>query len=293
MKRRFTGQQNDTGSNKNTKEELSSLNRYMADISSYPLLSREEEKAIGVKAFQGNDQAVQTLVNSNLRLVIVVAKEYRNKGLPFLDLISEGNIGLFQAAKRFDPAKGTRFSTYCTIWIRQYIRRALGNQSRTIRLPVYLVDRMARMRRAEVELLHTLGRAPTDQELAQELNEKTDQIQMMRDKQQFTISLDDCYEESVQDLYERLADLNSQEIPDCLARTEEQGLVHEAMQALDDREKHIIINRFGLEGRPVSTLEKIGRRYGLTKERMRQIQAVALDKLRTQMNPDDALLQAA
>jgi RNA polymerase primary sigma factor len=293
MKRRFTDQQNDTGSNKDTKEELSSLKRYMADISSYPLLSREEERAIGVKALQGNDQAVQSLVNSNLRLVIVVAKEYRNMGLPFLDLISEGNIGLFQAAKRFDPAKGTRFSTYCAIWIRQYIRRALGNQSRTIRLPVYLVDRMARMRRAEVELLHTLGRAPTDQELAQELNEKTDQIQMMRDKQQFTISLDDRYEESVQDLYERLADLNSQEIPDRLARTEEQGLVHEAMQALDDREKHIIINRFGLEGRPVSTLEKIGRRYGLTKERMRQIQAVALDKLRTQMNSDDTLLQAA
>ena len=293
MKRRFTDQQNDTGSNKDTKEELSSLKRYMADISSYPLLSREEERAIGVKALQGNDQAVQSLVNSNLRLVIVVAKEYRNMGLPFLDLISEGNIGLFQAAKRFDPAKGTRFSTYCAIWIRQYIRRALGNQSRTIRLPVYLVDRMARMRRAEVELLHTLGRAPTDQELAQELDEKTDQIQMMRDKQQFTISLDDRYEESVQDLYERLADLNSQEIPDRLARTEERGLVHEAMQALDDREKHIIINRFGLEGRPVSTLEKIGRRYGLTKERMRQIQAVALDKLRTQMNSDDALLQAA
>ena len=112
MKRRFTDQQNDTGSNKDTKEELSSLKRYMADISSYPLLSREEERAIGVKALQGNDQAVQSLVNSNLRLVIVVAKEYRNMGLPFLDLISEGNIGLFQAAKRFDPAKGTRFSTY-------------------------------------------------------------------------------------------------------------------------------------------------------------------------------------
>jgi RNA polymerase primary sigma factor len=149
------------------------------------------------------------------------------------------------------------------------------------------------MRRAEVELFHKLGREPTDQELAQELDEKPDQIQMMRRKQQFTISLDDRHEESVQDLYERLADLNSQEIPDRLARTEERGLVHEAMQALDDREKHIIINRFGLEGRPVSTLEKIGRRYGLTKERMRQIQAVALNKLRTQMNPDDALLQAA
>jgi RNA polymerase sigma factor (sigma-70 family) len=149
------------------------------------------------------------------------------------------------------------------------------------------------MRRAEVELFHKLRREPTEQELAQELDEKPDQIQMMRRKQQFTISLDDRHEESVQDLYERLADLNSHEIPDRLARTEERGLVHEAMQALDDREKHIIINRFGLEGRPVSTLEKIGRRYGLTKERMRQIQAVALNKLRTQMNPDDALLQAA
>jgi len=293
MKRRFADQQNDTGGSKDTKEELSSLKRYMADISSYSLLSREEERAIGVKALQGNDEAVQTLVKANLRLVIVVAKEYRNMGLPFLDLISEGNIGLFQAAKRFDPAKGNRFSTYCAIWIRQYIRRALGNQSRTIRIPVYLVDRMARMRRAEVELVHTLGRTPTDQELAQELDEKPDQIQMMRRKQQFTISLDDCYEESVQDLYERLADLNSQEIPDRVARTEEQELVHEAMQTLDDREKDIIINRFGLEGRPISTLEKIGLGYGLTKERMRQIQAVALEKLRARMNPDGALLQAA
>jgi RNA polymerase primary sigma factor len=293
MKRRFTDQQNDTGGSKDAKEELSSLKRYMADISSYSLLSREEERAIGVKALQGNDEAVQTLVKANLRLVIVVAKEYRNIGLPFLDMISEGNIGLFQAAKRFDPAKGTRFSTYCAIWIRQYIRRALSNQSRTIRIPVYLVDRMARMRRAEVELVHTLGRTPTDQELAQELDEKPDQIQMMRSKQQFTISLDDCYEESVQDLYERLADLNSQEIPDRVARTEEQELVHEAMQTLDDREKDIIINRFGLEGRPISTLKKIGLGYGLTKERMRQIQAVALKKLRARMNPDEALLQAA
>jgi RNA polymerase primary sigma factor len=293
MKRRFTEQQNDAESSKDTNEELSSLKRYIADISRYPLLNREEEREIGVKAFQGNDEAVQTLVKANLRLVIVVAKKYRNIGLPFLDMISEGNIGLFQAAKRFDPAKGTRFSTYCAIWIRQYIRRALSNQSRTIRIPVYLVDRMARMRRAEVELVHTLGREPTEQELAQELDEKPDQIQMMRSKQQFTISLDDCYEESVQDLYERLADLNSQEIPDRVARTEEQELVHEAMQMLDDREKDIIINRFGLEGRPISTLEKIGLGYGLTKERMRQIQAVALEKLRARMNPDGALLQAA
>jgi len=293
MKRRFTDQQNDTGGSKDAKEELSSLKRYMADISSYSLLSREEERAIGVKALQGNDEAVQTLVKANLRLVIMIAKEYRNMGLPFLDLISEGNIGLFQAAKRFDPAKGTRFSTYCAIWIRQYIRRALGNKSRTIRIPVYLVDRMARMRRAEVELVHTLGRTPTDQELAQELDDKPDQIQMMRRKQQFTISLDDCYEESVQDLYERLADLNSPEIPDRVARTEEHELVHEAMKTLDDREKDIIINRFGLEGRPISTLKKIGLGYGLTKERMRQIQAVALKKLRSRMNPDEALLQAA
>jgi len=293
MKTRFTDNQDAPVSSKDTKEERSSLNRYIADISRYPLLSREDERAMGLKALQGNNEARQALVEANLRLVIVVAKGYRNMGLSFLDLISEGNIGLFQAAKRFDPAKGTRFSTYCTIWIRQYIRRALGNQSRTIRIPVYLVDRMARMRRTEVELVHTLGRTPTDQELAYEMDEKPHQIQIMRSQQQFTISLDDFHDESVQNLYERLADLNSQEIPDRVARTEEQQLVHEAMQTLDDREKDIIMNRFGLEGRSVSTLEKIGRGYGLTKERMRQIQVVALEKLRTQMDPDEALLQAA
>jgi len=293
MKTRFTDNQDAPVSSKDTKEERSSLNRYIADISRYPLLSREDERAMGLKALQGNNEARQALVEANLRLVIVVAKGYRNMGLSFLDLISEGNIGLFQAAKRFDPAKGTRFSTYCTIWIRQYIRRALGNQSRTIRIPVYLVDRMARMRRTEVELVHTLGRTPTDQELAYEMDEKPHQIQMMRSQQQFTISLDDFHDESVQNLYERLADLNSQEIPDRVARTEEQQLVHEAMQTLDDREKDIIMNRFGLEGRSVSTLEKIGRGYGLTKERMRQIQVVALEKLRTQMDPDETLLQAA
>lgn len=293
MKTRFTDNQDAPVSSKDTKEERSSLNRYIADISRYPLLSREDERAMGLKALQGNNEARQALVEANLRLVIVVAKGYRNMGLSFLDLISEGNIGLFQAAKRFDPAKGTRFSTYCTIWIRQYIRRALGNQSRTIRIPVYLVDRMARMRRTEVELVHTLGRTPTDQELAYEMDEKPHQIQMMRSQQQFTISLDDFHDESVQNLYERLADLNSQEIPDRVARTEEQHLVHEAMQTLDDREKDIIMNRFGLEGRSVSTLEKIGRGYGLTKERMRQIQVVALEKLRTQMDPDETLLQAA
>lgn len=248
---------------------------------------------MGLKAMKGNDSAVQTLVNSNLRLVIVIAKEYRNIGLPFLDLISEGNVGLFQAAKRFDPVKGARFSTYGAIWIRQYIRRALGNQSRTIRIPVYLVDRMARMRRAESELVHTLGRTPTDQELAHELGEKSQQIQIMRREQQFTISLNDSREESVRDLHERLADFNCQETPDRVARTEEQVLVHAAMETLDAREKDIIINRFGLDGRPIRTLEKIGRGYGLTKERMRQIQVCALEKLRVKMSPDSALLKAA
>ena len=217
MKLRFRGDQTDSKRIGETKEERSSLARYLNDISKYPLLSRQEEREMGLKAMKGNDSAVQTLVNSNLRLVIVIAKEYRNIGLPFLDLISEGNVGLFQAAKRFDPVKGARFSTYGTIWIRQYIRRALGNQSRTIRIPVYLVDRMARMRRAESELVHTLGRTPTDQELAHELGEKSQQIQIMRREQQFTISLNDSREESVRDLHERLADFNSQETPDRVA----------------------------------------------------------------------------
>ena len=292
MKTRFTEKQTIPSGFSESKEEFSSLSRYFKDIGKHALLTQDEELSISRKALKGDLEALERLVKSNLRLVVLIAKEYRNMGLPFLDLISEGNLGLFKAAKRYDPARGTRFSTYSSYWIRQYIRRALANQSRTIRVPAYLVDRMACMRRVEVRLIHQLGRTPTNAELAKEMELKITQIKWMRAKQKFVVSLDDCYEESVQDLHEYLADLNSEETTDYVARMEEQTLVSEAMESLSKREKDIIINRFGLEGKPVRTLERIASGYGLTKERMRQIQVVALKKLRVKMKSDSALLNA-
>jgi RNA polymerase primary sigma factor len=237
------------------------------------------------------------MIRSNLRLVVKIAHDYANLGLPLLDLISEGNIGLMKAVERFDPAKGGKLSTYAAWWIKQSIKRALANQSKTIRLPVHLVDKISKMRRVALQMSEELGREPTDDELAEEVGLSSGKISQLKTVSirpaslDAPISDDDSTEfgEIVGDLealtpFERLRDKN--------LRDE----VGDLLEVLDEREKKIIFSRFGLDGGKAKTLEEVGKKFGVTRERIRQLQNIALMKLRRALQkkekPIDHLLPA-
>ena len=214
---------------------------YLREIGQIPLLTPDQEIELAAKIKKGDREARALMIRSNLRLVVKIAHDYANLGLPLLDLISEGNIGLMKAVERFDPAKGGKLSTYAAWWIKQSIKRALANQSKTIRLPVHLVDKISKMRRVSLQMSEELGREPTDEELG---------------------------DEDAQTPFELLRDKN--------LRNEVGGL----LDVLDDREKKIIFQRFGLDGGKPKTLEEVGKKFGVTRERIRQLQNIALSKLR-------------
>jgi len=222
---------------------------YLREIGQIPLLTPDQEIELAAKIKKGDREARALMIRSNLRLVVKIAHDYANLGLPLLDLISEGNIGLMKAVERFDPAKGGKLSTYAAWWIKQSIKRALANQSKTIRLPVHLVDKISKMRRVSLQMSEELGREPTDEELGDEIG----------------IASGD---EDAQTPFELLRDKN--------LRNEVGGL----LDVLDDREKKIIFQRFGLDGGKPKTLEEVGKKFGVTRERIRQLQNIALSKLR-------------
>src|SRR5207245_913965 len=219
---------------------------YLREIGQIPLLTPDQEIELAAKIKKGDREARALMIRSNLRLVVKIAHDYANLGLPLLDLISEGNIGLMKAVERFDPAKGGKLSTYAAWWIKQSIKRALANQSKTIRLPVHLVDKISKMRRVSLQMSEELGREPTDDELGDEIGG----------------------DEEAQTPFELLRDKN--------LRNEVGGL----LDVLDDREKKIIFQRFGLDGGKPKTLEEVGKKFGVTRERIRQLQNIALSKLR-------------
>jgi RNA polymerase primary sigma factor len=243
---------------------------YLREIGQIPLLTPEQEIELAAKIKKGDREARALMIRSNLRLVVKIAHDYANLGLPLLDLISEGNIGLMKAVERFDPAKGGKLSTYAAWWIKQSIKRALANQSKTIRLPVHLVDKISKMRRVSLQMSEELGREPTDDELGDEIGIASGKVSQLKTVSIRPASLDAPIsdDEEAQTPFELLRDKN--------LRNEVGGL----LDVLDDREKKIIFQRFGLDGGKPKTLEEVGKKFGVTRERIRQLQNIALSKLR-------------
>jgi RNA polymerase primary sigma factor len=277
----------------------SGLNKYLREIGRIPLLTPQQEIELAAKIKKGDAEARERMINSNLRLVVTIAHDYANLGLPLLDLISEGNIGLTKAVERFDPAKGAKLSTYAMWWIKQGIKRALANQSKMIRLPVHLVDKVATVRRVSLQMSDELGREPTDDELGEELGIAAEKVARLKsvgirpasldaaigddDSTEFGETIED---EEAQTPFELLRDKN--------LRNEMRGL----LEVLDDREKKIISQRFGLGGGKPKTLEDVAKNFAITRERIRQLQNVALAKLRRALSkkedaPEVGLLVAA
>jgi len=265
-------------------DEQESLNIYLRQISTVPLLTVEEEIQLAAKISKGDAKARETMITANLRLVVKIAKEYSNIGLSLLDLINEGNIGLMKAVERFDPTKGGKLSTYASWWIKQSIKRALANQSKTIRLPVHMVDRVTQIRRCSLQLAEKLGREPTDDELAAEMNLPVARITLLKSVSRKPASLDSPLgDEDGATLGEIVPDEKSSNPYETLQSKTLVGDVNRVLSQLEPREADIIRLRFGLEGLDPLTLEEVGEKIGVTRERVRQLQEQALRQLRKNM----------
>ena len=265
-------------------ETKSALTLYMRDAVEVPLLTIAEENALAARIKRGDMAAREHMIRANLRLVVKIARDYDGFGLPLLDLINEGNIGLMKGVERFDPAKGGKLSTYASWWIKQSIKRSLANQSKTIRLPVHLVDKINKVRRVAMQLQELFGREATDEELAEEMTVPVKKVRFWMRAAQRTASLDAPLGDEDSS---RLADV----VPDTEARNPFEVLENRTvlemlrrfLPILDTREMTILRERFGLEGGKEKTLEEIGRTFGVTRERIRQLQNIAFAKLRKRM----------
>ncbi len=259
----------------------SSIKIYLREIGQIPLLTPEQEIELAARIKKGDREARALMIKSNLRLVVKIAHDYANLGLPLLDLISEGNIGLMKAVERFDPAKGGKLSTYAAWWIKQSIKRALANQSKTIRLPVHLVDKISKMRRVSLQMSEELGREPTDDELAEEIGLATAKVSQLKTVSIRPASLDaPISDDDTTEFGEIVGDEDAFTPFEMLRDKNLKDEVSDLIGVLDDREKKIIFSRFGLDGGKPKTLEEVGRKFGVTRERIRQLQNIALMKLR-------------
>ena len=259
----------------------SAFHLYLREVGQTDLLTRAEEVALAKRIKKGDKKARERMIKANLRLVVKIARDYEGLGVPLLDLISEGNIGLMKAVERFDPSRGAKFSTYSSWWIKQAIRRGLSNQSKTIRLPVHVVDKLSHLRRAENRLFDEFGREATAEELGAELGMDVKRVEQYR-KAAFTpASLDaplgDDGSNRVADI---VADEKAETPYEQLEGVADVQLIREIVETLSPREKTILQLRFGLDGSDEQTLEEVGRKFGLTRERIRQLQESALQKLR-------------
>lgn len=272
-----------------TEEIPAPLQAYLREIGETSLLTREEEIKLAKKIRRGDKAAKDLMTKANLRLVVKIANDYSNYGLPLLDLISEGNLGLIKAVERFDPRKGAKFSTYAAWWIKQSIRRALANQSKTIRLPVHLVDKIQKLRRINLQLTEELGREPSDEELAEELEMSPSKVAALKQSGISPLSLDARVGVDKDDstLGELIGDENAVTPDDELSHRDLHETIGSVMHVLDDRELKILRLRFGLEGHKEHTLEEVGKKFKVTRERIRQLQNIALRKLREHIEKKD------
>jgi RNA polymerase primary sigma factor len=278
---RLTGDKNAVGQINFSDLTQDSIQMYLREIGKIPLLTAEEEVSLAKRKERGDHEAERRLIEANLRLVVSIAKKFVGKQLSLLDLIQEGNIGLFRAVKKFEYRKGFKFSTYATWWIRQAITRALADQSRTIRIPVHMVETINRFQQVERRLIQDLGREPLPEEIAQEMDEEVDKIRHIIKISQDTVSLetsvgDDDEDSKLEDFIEDVKNIS----PDRAAGRELlRTYVHEAMKDLSPREQKILEMRFGLTDGVSHTLEEVGREFDVTRERIRQIEAKALEKI--------------
>jgi RNA polymerase primary sigma factor len=258
-----------------------SIQMYLREIGKIPLLNAEEEVALAKRKERNDREAERKMIEANLRLVVSIAKKFVGKQLSLLDLIQEGNIGLFRAVKKFDYRKGYKFSTYATWWIRQAITRALADQSRTIRIPVHMVETINRFQQVQRRLLQDLGRDPTPEELAAEMGEEVDKIKHIIKISQDTISLetsvgDDDDDSQLGDFIEDVKNVS----PSHAAGVQLlRDYIAEAIRDLSPREQKILEMRFGLSDGVMHTLEEVGKEFNVTRERIRQIEAKALEKI--------------
>lgn len=270
-----------TGKERGGYDGDTAIKLYLREIGQVKLLTPQQEIELAAKIKKGDKRAREDMIKANLRLVVKIAHDYEGLGLPLLDLINEGNIGLMKAVERFDPAKGGKLSTYGSWWIKQSIKRALANQSKTIRLPVHLVDKISKLRRTALRMQEDLGREPKDEELAEELGISAARVAQLRTAAIRPASLDaPIGDDESNNFAEVVEDENADTPYEQLEDKTVNRMLQEMIKTLDPREATILRYRFGLDGGPEKTLEEVGQKFGVTRERVRQIQNIALSKLR-------------
>ncbi len=270
-------------------EAKSALTLYMREAVEVPLLTVEEEIVLAARIKKGDPIAREHMIRANLRLVVKIARDYDGLGLPLLDLINEGNTGLMRAVEKFDPAKGGKLSTYGSWWIKQSIKRAIANQSKTIRLPVHLVDKIRTLRRMAMELQEEFGREATDAELAERLKVSVRKVNLWQRASLRTVSLDEPLGDADSSLLgELVPDERTADPYTDLATRGSHALLQRFLPILEPRERAILDERFGLSGGAEKTLDEIGRDFGVTRERIRQLQNLALAKLRAKIEEYEA-----
>ena len=258
-----------------------SLQLFLKDIGKVELLTAAQEVELAKRIERGDMNAKRHMVEANLRLVVSIAKKYRNQGLPFLDLIQEGTIGLVRAAEKFDYRKGFKFSTYATWWIRQAVARALADKARTIRMPVHVVEKLNKIVRAERKLRAELGREPTAAEIARELDLVADEVEQIRRSSQAPVSLEKPVGDEEESEFGHFLTDESVPLPDEAAEvTLRKETLGKILSQLSARERRVLELRYGLDGQHPRTLDEVGRTFNVTRERIRQIENQSLKKLR-------------